>query len=529
MDRPVSLIAAARTTALGTLGSRITGLLRDMATAAVLGMSGGGVLDAFVVAFRIPNLARRLLGEGALTAAFVPVFARELDRDRRRAGQVAAATFALSAVVLAAGVTVAWLGLGAAYLLWGGRPGVDLLLGLAAAMMPYALFVCLAAQSAAVLQALGRFALPAAAPMVLNLCWLAAAIAIAPRVRPEGGGRAFVLAGAVLVAGVVQLGLQWAAVRRAGLRPALDFGAVRQPVSEVFRGLAPVAAALAVTQLNALADSLIAWGLAGPATATIGWLPGEVGYPMRPGAAGAIYFGERLYQFPLGLVGVAVATAVFPTVARRAARGEGELLGSDIATGLRLVLAVALPAAAGLVLLGEPLVGLLFERGLFTAHDTARAARVVAFYGSGVWAYCALPVVVRGFYAIGERRAPARLGLAAVGLNLALNATLIWPLAEAGLAAATSATAALQLAVLLAVFAARIPLPWGSLATTAARAAAATAVMAVACLLLEPWLRGQVPASPAVQLAVLLAVAGGLYLAAYRILGGREIGWLLRG
>jgi putative peptidoglycan lipid II flippase len=195
----------------------------------------------------------------------------------------------------------------------------------------------------------------------------------------------------------------------------------------------------------------------------------------------SIYYGERLYQFPLGLLGMAVATAIFPLLSRHAARGDRQRLGEDLTLGCRLVLLLGAPASVGLMLLAAPLTQLLFQRGQFTAEDAVRAARMIALYSSGVWAYCASPVVVRGYYALGDRITPVKIGALAVATNLVLNLILVWPLAEGGLAVATSLAAGVQVFLLLAVFSRRQShLGWTVLMTTVARTMIATATMALA-------------------------------------------------
>lgn len=483
MDRPRRhpLIAGTWIVALGTLASRVLGMLRDMATAALLGMSGSGVMDAFVLAFRIPNTFRRLFGEGALAASYLPVLTEKLEHDRRAAWQLASVTLAGLAVVLAGVLLLAEAGLWAWWLVAGSSPRVELLAGLAAVMMPYMLFICLAAQAAATLNALGHFSVPSLVPIILNVFWLAGAWLLAPRLAGDEVGQAYVLAGCVVVAGAFQLGVQLPVLGRLGFRFDYNWTASRESVRRIVAAMAPMVLGLAITQINTLMDSLLAWGLArGPAgPERIGGL--GLPYPMQQGAAAAIYYGERLYQFPLGILGLAVATAIFPLLSRHAARGDRASLGADLTLGIRLVLFLAAPASLGLVLLAGPLTRLLFEHGRFQPEDTVRAARVIACYGAGVWAYCALPVLVRGFYALGDRATPVRTGACAVALNLAMNLALIWPLAEAGLAVATAITAAIQ-ATWLAVLFSRHQgaLDWRELGGTAGRAAAATAAMGLA-------------------------------------------------
>ena len=477
------LIAGARVTSLGTLVSRILGMVRDMATAALLGLSGGGVMDAFVIAFRIPNLFRRLFGEGALAASYLPVLSAELEKNRAGAWQLVSVGLTWLAILLVVLVVLAEGVCGLVWLVWGDVPGVALLVGLAAVMMPYLLFICLAAQVAATLHALSHFSVPALVPAVLNLCWIFAAWIVAPHVTDDKHAQAYVLAVSVLIAGLLQLGIQLPVLRASGFRFDYNWAASRAALGQIARAMGPMVLGLTITQINTLADSLIAWGLAsaeGPAQ-RIAWLPGEVHYPMRQGAAATIYYGERLYQFPLGILGMAVATAIFPLLSRHAARGDHRKLGHDLALGLRMVLLLGVPAGVGLIMLADPLARLLFQRGEFTADDAARTARMIACYASGVWAYCALPVVVRGYYALGDRMTPVRVGLAAVGLNLTLNLLLIWPLAEAGLAVATSVAAGGQVLLLVAIFSRRkTPLPWWPLAATAGRTVRATLFMAAA-------------------------------------------------
>ena len=527
------LITAARVTSLGTLTSRVLGMLRDMATAALLGLSGGGVMDAFVIAFRIPNLFRRLFGEGALAASYLPVLTARLEEDRTAAWQFASVAVTWLTLLLAVLVVLGEAVCGLVWLAWGHAPGVSLLIGLSATMMPYMLFICLAAQVAATLQALSHFSTPAFVPVVLNVCWLVGAWVVAPYFAPDKQAQAYVLAVSILVAGVFQVAVQLPVLRASGFRFDYNWAASRTAIRRVVLAMGPMVLGLAVTQINTLADSLIAWGLAatpgGPER--VAWLGGMVRYPMQQGAAAAIYYGERLYQFPLGILGLAVATAIFPLLSRHAARGDRQKLGADMTLGLRLVLFLGVPAGVGLMLLAPPLARLLFERGQFTSDDTARTARMIAAYASGVWAYCALAVLVRGFYAVSDRMTPVRVGLVAVVMNLALNLLLIWPLAEAGLAVATAISAAVQ-ACLLAVLFSRYKsrLNWPLLAVTAARTALSSLLMATSCytaLWLIPPADGLLNELARVFVPLVSGVV--VFFAAHWLLRGPELGILAIG
>jgi putative peptidoglycan lipid II flippase len=532
------LIAGVRITSLGTLTSRVLGMCRDMATAALLGLAGGGVMDAFVIAYRIPNLFRRLFGEGALTASYLPVLSAQLEKDRRGAWQLASVTLTWLTVVLSALVILGELLFGLAWLIWGEVPGVGLLLGLAAVMLPYLLLICLAAQVTATLQALSHFSVPAFTPVVLNVCWLLAAW-LAASCFDQQTAQAYLLAAAVLVAGLLQLGVQLPVLRRLGFRFDYNWPASRSALVQIGRALLPMLAGLAVTQINTFLDSLIAWGLAAPVgpdgRQPIPWLGGVVSYPLRQGAAAAIYYGERLYQFPLGVLGLAVAAAIFPLLSRHAARGDRAKLGTDLTLGLRLVLCLGVPASGGLIILAQPLAKLLFEHGQFTPGDTMRAARMIACYGAGVGAFCALQVAIRGFYALGDCGTPAKLAAWVVGLNLSLNLSLIWtPLQEAGLAVATSVSAGVQVVVLMLIFSRRkSPLDWNALAATAVRTILCTLVMAAAAYATLNLLGLFVPAEglfgelARVLLPLLLGVV--VYFASYWLSRGRELSILFGG
>jgi putative peptidoglycan lipid II flippase len=514
------LLSGARVTSLGTLISRVLGMVRDVVTAGLLGMSSGGIMDAFVIAFRVPNLFRRLFGEGALTASYLPVLTARLEEDRAAAWRLASVTLTWLVIVLSGVVIVAEAVCGVLWMLYGDRPGMPLLLGLSAVMLPYMIFICAAAQVAATLHALSSFRVPAMVPIVLNVCWIAAALLIAPRFAGDKEAQAYVLAGCVLVAGVLQVAVQLPALRRHGFRYHYDMAATRDDMRRIVSSMGPMMLGLAVTQINTLADSLIAWALAAPEPAgPIAWLPGELMYPLTQGAASAIYYGERLYQFPVGILGIAVATAIFPLLSRHAARGDRARLGEDLTLGLRLVVYLALPATVGLVLLSEPITRLLFERGEWTAKDTPRTARMIAGYGLGVWAYCALPVIIRGYYAIGDRVTPVRVGLAMVALNLTLNLTLVWPLGEFGLAVSTAACASVQLIVLTALFSRRSsPLAWKPLGLTLVRTLPSAAVMAAAGYATLT----AMPPGDLLRVAVTFTVCVTVFFLVSWLLGGRE-------
>jgi len=462
-----------------TLLSRVLGVVRDIACAALFG--AGMVWDAFSFAFRIPNLFRRLFGEGALSAAFVPMFTEHLVLRRpeeawRLAGRVAGAlTLVLCGVLLMgeAGL-VAALGLVDLSARW------RLALVLTAVLLPYMVLICMTALAGAVLNSMKHFAAPALAPVVLNVCWIAAVLVVAPMVSAEPQGRIMAVAGGILVAGVLQLGLQLAALRRFGFRWRLSFVFAHPQVRRVAAAMAPVALGLAALQINVVLDGVIAISLAAPAgKETFRLLGATLPYPMLIGANSALYYGNRLMQFPLGVFGIALATAVFPTLSRHAARQDWGSFSDAVMRGLGAALFIAIPASVGLLMLARPITALLFERGEFTAQMTARTAGVLVAYSVGIWAYFALHLLARAFYSLGRQATPARVAGAMVAVNLALNLALVWPLREAGLAAATSLSAMLQVVCLVVLLRRCTPLTgFSQLARGVLKTLAATGCMA---------------------------------------------------
>jgi putative peptidoglycan lipid II flippase len=397
-------------------------------------------------------------------------------------------------------------------------------------MLPYLLFICIASQLSTMLYVARHFTVPALVPTLLNVVWLVAACLIAPWFAPNRPAQAYVLAAGVIVAGILQVLAQLPTLRRLGFHFDYHWPAAREGTVQVVRNMAPMVAGLSVTQINTFVAMLIAWGLTaatgGPQL--ISWL-GGVRYPMQQGAVAAMSYGSQLYEFPLGIVGSAVAIAIFPLLSRHAVRGDFRQLSADMTLGLRLVICLSVPAGMGLIVLAEPIARLLFEHGQFLPEDTIRTARLIAVYATGVWAYCASAVLVRGFYALNDRATPVRIGMWSVGINLVLNVTLIWTLAEAGLAVSTSVAAAAQAIALVAIFSRRrARLDWRQLALTTGRTLAATALMASAVLVSLPHTPSDARlASQLIRVGVPLSLGIAAYCGLYWLLGGRELSMLM--
>jgi len=516
-----------------TLASRLLGLVRDVACAGYFG--AGPVWDAFSFAFRVPNLFRRLFGEGALSAAFIPVFTEHLQlkgpgEARRLACVVATAVGAvlLACLLLGEGLLMAIPRLCAIGERW------RLTLALSAVLLPYMLFICLAALTGAVLNSLKHFTAPALSPVVLNVYWIAAVVVVGPAVTSETAGRAFVLAVGILAAGVTQLALQLAVLKRKGMGLRPRFEPSHPGLRRTAALMAPVAVGMAAFQVNALLDGVIAISLSSAVPGSSFRLFGaDVRYPMVVGANSVLYYGSRLMQFPLGVFGLALATAFFPTFSARAAQKDRPGFSSALGDALGAALFIGLPAGAGLMVLGRPAVELIFERGAFTPQMSARTSLVLAAYGAGVWAYCCQHVLVRAFYALQDSATPARLAAGAVALNLALNLSLIWPLAEAGLAAATALSAAAQTVGLYLILERRAPLTGRrSLLRTLMGSLLATGLMAVVCV----WTLQVLPQRPVgdrvllklLRLAVPVVAGGAAYIGCAAVLGVPEMKLLMR-
>lgn len=496
-----------------TVLSRFLGMFRDMATASLFGL--GPVMDAFSLAFRIPNLTRRLFGEGALSAAFLPAFTAAWETDptpqKESAWRLASAVFGWLTLGLSGLVVVVELLIVGLCGIYPPDSAARLLLGLTGVMLPYTILICLAAQITAVLHARGEFTWPALVPIVLNVGWIASIFLIDPLFEPDRVAQAYALGVCVVLSGIAQLGLQIPPLFRAGFRWIWTWHAARKEVSSILRAVLPVALGLSITQITTVMDSAIAWAFSHPPGQPDARLPlpGAPLYPLAEGATSALYFGERLYHFPLGVFGVALGTVLFPRFAQHAARRDMDQLRSDLSLGLRLILTVGIPAGAGLGLIAVPLTEAIYARGEFSVEDAHRTAGMIRAYAWGVWAYCAIPVLFRGFYAVEDRIAPLVVGLATLAVDLVLNLLLIWPLGERGLAWSTSLSSVVQVAILLALLQRRFGrFDWRGIAVTALRTGIATVAMSVVCeMVLWGSRRAHLSAASAVIVAVPLAIA----------------------
>ncbi|MHC4226488.1 MAG: murein biosynthesis integral membrane protein MurJ, partial [Planctomycetota bacterium] len=408
-------------------------------------------MDGWVIAFKIPNLARRLFGEGAASSSLIPVYSERLQKDPEAAKKLAC-TVVTVIFLLLAGIVL--LGEG---IIWGYHrffsilPSTDLKLALSGIMLPYTILICVVAILAGILNAHRHFAMPAAAPIVLNIFIIGSLCIGGWGFRIEPGSLVFIVAAAVLVAGLAQLFMQLQPLRKRGIyiRPAW------QVRSEAFRKIivlmGPMILGLTVTQINTLADDFIAlWFSGSPEKGEVFLLFGrEIRYPMWEGAVSQLFYSQRLYQFPLGVLGISLATAIFPVMSAEAARKDFDALVRTISRGIRAAIFVALPATAGLLLVRNLVVSVIFERGRFTGSDTTLTAGVLLFYSLGLCGFFMQQVVTRAFYSMQDSKIPARSALIAVCVNIVLNLTLIWFMGTAGLAISTAMCSYLQVMILI--------------------------------------------------------------------------------
>lgn len=445
------------------LMSRIFGLVRDSMMAAFFGTSLA--MSAFLVAFTVPNLFRSLFGEGALSSAYVPVFTEVMEkRGKAQVWIFAAKMMTLLAIILAS-ISIAGVALVSASLK---IPGLSakaaMIAGLLRVMLPYMFFICMAAFFAAMLNALKRFAVPAAAPVALNIIMIAAMLWVCPLAGQNPLSRLYALSFSVIFAGILQMAMQLPMLLRAGFRPKLMFDFSDPGVRRVGGLMAAASVGVGVTQFNVLLDRFVAV------------MVGE-------GAPSYLYFAERLIYLPLGVFATAAGTVLLPAFSGFAAQSRFDLINETLRRSARHIVFIMAPCAAGLMALAGPIIRLLYERGEFTGLSTANTALALQVYAPGLVLFGLYKVIVPAFYSMQDVRTPVKVGIICTTLNAALKFAFIYPFGYIGIIAATLVTSALNTAILAWLLGRRSGVArWGDVAQAAARMAAAAAVMAVAAV-----------------------------------------------
>jgi putative peptidoglycan lipid II flippase len=437
---PMKLYRAFATVGGLTMASRVLGFVRDILIAAALGT--GLVADAFFVAFRFPNLFRRLFGEGAFNAAFVPLYAKRLEGEGPEAARgfaeaaFSGLTFVLVVFSAVALLAMPWLMLALAPGFASDPVKYDLAVLLTQIAFPYLLCMSLVALLSGVLNSLGRFWVAAAAPILLNIVMIAAvglAIGLGFARRPEAG---LVLAIGVLVAGILQLAALWIAVRRAGVRLGLRRPQYTAEMRRLIELGLPGLVSGGITQINIVVGTIIA--------------------SLQAGAVSYLYYADRLYQLPLGIVGVAIGVVLLPDLSRKLQAGDRPAALDSQNRSLELALLLTLPAAVALSVAAEPIIHVLFERGAFSAADTPATAAALAAFALGLPSFVLIKVFQSAFFAREDTRTPMRFAAVNLAVNVvgsivlffAFQALGFWP--HVGIAIATSLSGWINAALLWA-------------------------------------------------------------------------------
>lgn len=517
----------ARTVMGMTLISRLTGLGRDTALAALLGL--GPLADAFHMGFLLPHLFRRLFGEGALSAAFIPQYAHLLHEDRAMARRLAWALVSMLMVGLSLIVLIGE-GILAAMLQWGSFTDTSFTaIKLIMLMLPYMPLVCTVALIGGMLQVHGKFGPTAAAPILLNLAMIVAAALGIWQFGPQRG--VYLVGLFVLGAGLLQLLWQVIAVW-ADEPGTLNFTGTRTHLAAIFRIMLPMLAGLAVFQINSAMDTFISYLLSSrDGSEVMATLMGkDLYYPIQSGAVAALAWSQRLYQFPLGVFGIAVATAIFPALSRFAV-SDRDGFERTLRNGLRLTVFIGLPASVGLIMVRLPLTRLIFQYGRFDLEDATRVATILAGYATAIWAYSATHVLTRGFYALKDAKTPLRITVVNVLLNLTLNCIFIWYMGAAGLAWSTALCAMWQTFLLIRAMRRYVKMPLDDVVLWSwFRTAVLSVIMGVVLypMLSMVDLAALSRRESAGMLCVLIAVGVGVYLAGAWVLKADELRWLLK-
>ena len=507
----MSLFKAASTVSLLTLASRVTGLARDLLMASIFGANA--LTDAFNVAFRIPNLFRRLFAEGAFSQAFVPVLAASKAQHGEEATRylIDSVATVLAWVLL---LTCVLGVVGAPVLVWLLASGLrqnpesyQAAVLMTRWMFPYIGFMSLVALAAGVLNTWKRFAVPAATPVLLNLCMIAAAWFGAPQFAARGIEPIYAMAGGVVLGGVLQLAAQLPALYRMGLLPRIGvtWAAVRaaygdEGVRRILKLMAPALLGVGVAQISLMINTQIASYLA-------------------PGSVTWLFYADRLMEFPTALLGVALGVVLTPQLAAAKAAGDAARYSAMLDWGLRIVVLLAVPCAVGLLTLADPLVATLFHYGALRDADVGEIGRALAGYGVGLLGLVAIKVLAPGYYASQDIRTPVRIAMAVLVITQVLNLALVPWVQHAGLALSIG-LAALVNAVWLLIGLLRRgsyrPQPgWGRYVLQVVAASTLMALLLVAASQSFDWIGLRAHAGQRVALlAAVLAAAVLLYFGA---------------
>ncbi len=506
--QPHRIFRAAGVVSSATLASRILGYARDMVIAYFFGTAAAA--DAFFVAFRIPNLLRRLFAEGSLTVAFIPIFSEYLHHESKKdALAFANAVFTFLSIIL---VLLCCLGITFApfivkVMAWGfidDKNKFDLTGLLTRIMFPYIFFISLVALCMGILNALKHFAAPALAPVLLNLSIIASAVFVMPYLSQP----VLALAFGVIAGGFLQLALQIPFLKQKGIALQSNFNFSHPGLRRLLKLMIPAVFGAAVYQLNIMIITLLA-----------SFLPaGSVSY---------LYYSDRIFQFPLALFGIALATASLPTMSDHVANNNIDDLKETLSYALRTVLFITIPAMVGLAVLRIPLVQLLFQRGVFTVAAAHLTAQSLFWFSVGLWAVAGVRVVVNVFYALQDIWTPVKVAFISIVCNLVLCVVLMKPMQHAGLALAVSLSSMINLIILLTILRIRLGrLNIRKLISSVGKVVFSSAVMGSAVYLSyynSYWTSLSFPLSRVVSLITSILVGVGVFIFCSYVLKSPEL------
>jgi putative peptidoglycan lipid II flippase len=471
--------SSAKTVAAITLVSRVFGMLRDMA---ITSLGANRLTDAYGLAFMIPNLFRRLFGEGALASVFVPVFTETTEKKGfEKASKLFANSLGLLAVFLAVIMVMGQI-IFVIIALLPGPADRKFLMVLATIMFPYMLTVCLLALGSATMNCRGHFAFPAAAPIIFNIFGIVAAWWLAPILQDKLQGRLLIVAFSVITAGVTQLIAVLWLLHRSGFEVRPHLRPIEEGIWPMVKLLGPMLLSLGFLQISELFQGAIAWALtATEASKTFNLFGWAIPCPLTAGVITRWNAAKALYQFPMGVLAIPLGVAVFPLLSRYAARGDTVNLRDSINRALRLALMEGMATGVGLYIMAEPIMKLIYARRNFTPADALGAAFVLKMYALGMWAYCSYQILVRAFYSLKDTKTPVKVSCALVFFNIALIFSTIWiPKFEAGaFGLSTAVTFAINAAILIYLLRKRLGLFGGRrIAVSFVRTVVGCAVMA---------------------------------------------------
>jgi putative peptidoglycan lipid II flippase len=537
-----------------TFISRILGMARESIAANYFG--AGAIWSAFTVAFTIPNLFRKLFGEGALSAAFIPLYAQAIKREELgdQSGEVTAADFAVASVNLLCGILIALTIVGelvlVALLFVRMRPDYLLAVKLTIIMLPYVLMICGTAFLGAILQVHHRFVAITATSIVSNLCLIIAIVVAAKSfdLKTEAGQEYGVrwLAISVLIAGVIQVLMLMPSLRAVGFRFRLILHLWTPAIRKMLWMTLPVALGAGVMQISVVLDKGISFLLAeadGHSTFTL--LGHVIKYPMAEGAAARLNWAQFMYQFPLGVFAIALATAIFPKLSSdaldtsKATHSTSTALGTGAAPGgiqipedfkrilrqgVEASLFIGLPASIGMIVVRYPAIRFLFQRGNFTSADTYWVALSTAIYSAAIWAFSLQQILNRAYYALHDTMTPLIWGIVNLAINTIIEIPLLWtPLRESGMAVGTLVSFAIQAVIMLWMLDRRVGgLHLRQSLSAIAKMILASAAMWLACVAIQHtpvYPSGETKLTWAIQLGELMTVGGGVYFALCAMMG----------